>query len=154
VISGAKFLWIRWTGVTSALATFDKPQLEEGTIATAYERKLYLQAFIECWSYNPFYSINAINVLAIGYAPSTVDVMAELPLLAPLRFPATGYVGIGGTYAFTDIAGVAVLGVGAIMSTNQQILLYATGAVGFAPGAGTQVKASGGTGILFTGPQI
>jgi len=57
VISGAKFLWIRWTGVTAALATFDKPQLEPGVIATNHEFKWFLDRLRECeWYYEQSYA--------------------------------------------------------------------------------------------------
>lgn len=94
VITGAKFLWIRWTGVTSALATFDKPQLEEGA-ATTYERKLYDQVLRECQRYLPYFdnTSGGGNVFSEGviiYNTSHIFCFLTFPVAA--RFKVTGLV--------------------------------------------------------------
>lgn len=99
LISGAKFVWIRWTGVTSSLATFDKPQLEEGTVATVHENKYFRTRLLECQVYLPGLSADAGGTICEGYMNTAVEFRAIFQFKVQSRWPVTGliYSGTFGT---------------------------------------------------------
>lgn len=127
VITGAKFLWIRWAGVTAALTTLDKPQLEEGAIATTYERKLYADRLRDCQGYLPYWGNPTPNNGSIGDATcnSATNTRLTLKLPAPVRFPVTGVI-YSNLAHFTRWGGtgtVSAIAVSAYASSDKQVTL-------------------------------
>ena len=125
VISGAKFVWIRWSGVTSDLATFDKPQLEEGPIATTHERKLFSQDLDESMDYyehssdygSPPSNNNYAGMLRLTCSPQTLADIGGFQFKKRKRFtpsvaiynPITG--ASGSVYRISDAASASVISI-------------------------------------------
>lgn len=159
VITGAKFLWVRWTGVTAALGTFDKPQLEEGGIATTYERRLYSQVLAECQRYLPYFSFSAGNgFVCTGQGINTTTAYGVVALPVATRFPVTGMVNsavgsfqLWGT-PFTVLTCTA-MGIYGVASLDSVCLSYSAGS-GVGTGCATNLLTVAPAYLCFTGGQI
>lgn len=155
VVTGAKFLWIRWAGVTAALATFDKPQLEEGTIATTYERSLFQDQKRWCQTYLPafsFYSGNEV-IGQSGWANSATSAFCAVKLPQTARFPVTGIISTGTMAAIIPgYSNVALSSLALSLASDTCPMLTATSTSGAAFASGIWNLTSGL--LAFTGAQI
>jgi hypothetical protein len=158
LISGLKFVWLRWTGVTSALSTFDLPQLEMGTLKTTFEYKFYDQVLRECQRYLPVIQPNAGSYCGAyaGQCFSGSQVNIGVPLQVPTRTAITGLI-FSGNYSVFTASGTGINGGSALSisttSTNYNVNMIGNGLSGLVAGDATLLY-SLTTILIFTGAQI
>ena len=147
------------SGTNGATFYITGVQLEIGTSATPFERRLYNQELANCQRYLPSWSnigSGSPNAIANGQAYSTTNAVIVLPAPVRARAPITGIVtvGSGTNYAYTNVA--TTITVTAISlnsgSTNSAEVVAITS--GFIAGNATTLLLGAGNLIYATGCEL
>jgi hypothetical protein len=147
-----------WSDVTdTTLGDFlyiTNAQLEVGSTATPFERRLYDKELISCQRYLPVVTLPASKYQYSGHAMSTTLAYAYIPLLVTARVAPTG-ISASGTTVFTNAIGNSAGGSAVFDSASTSLVtLITSGASGLVAGSATSLFSTAGSKIQFTGCEL
>jgi hypothetical protein len=150
------------TGQTSVVGTngatfyITGVQLEIGTSATPFERRLYNQELANCQRYLPaVLTASGASDVYMGQAFSTTQAVVSIPLPVTARVPPTG-VTVNGTYSLLNSSGGAINITSLTFNRAGQnsVGLSSTVASGLTGGNGTWFICPASGSLLFTGCEL
>ena len=151
-VSNGAFIYIYRNGSTSTDETrFTGVQLEIGTSATPFERRLYNQELANCQRYLPSSGITS-NYYA-GVSTSTTNAYAPIPLPVPARVAPTGITIASGTYYWLNGSGTQNTATVVFNSAGYQGAMVQITTTGATLGQAGLFNPNGAT-ILFTGCEL
>lgn len=127
-VSNGAFIYIYRNGSTSTDETrFTGVQLEIGTSATPFERRLYNQELANCQRYYQQYnSFTAFFTYAQGYTPTTTSCLFIQPLQVYMRTTPSLVTSASATFQILQFSSTATVSVVALNTVTPFALTYST----------------------------
>jgi hypothetical protein len=141
-----------WGSTINNFISVTEVQLEEGNIATPFEREVYGITFSKCQRYFQAYSFASGQAFLAGLNTSTTDAYVFFPLEVPMRIAGTATsVGAG---AFNFNTGLGTIGLNSLTTTIFQVILHFSTPSGLTAYQAGYAVAASGTAVLFVNSEL